>query len=866
MNQKHPSKWAIKFLRWFCKEESIDEIEGDLFEMFYKRSSQSGFKAQCFLFWNVLRSFRRENLKTVQWVGPFWGISWIQSIRYLKRDGVYTFLNALSLAIGFTLTILFTWYAHEELTYDQFHHQKNRIFRVSFDQFLDLGAYATTSYPIGPALKEDFPEVSRMTRFGGIGQLTVRYEERAFLELVNTADEDFFQIFDFKLLEGDPKSVLSDPNQIVISRRMADKYFPGERAVGKKLSIGSSGSYDSVITGVFEDPPPNSHIETDFIMSYATMHKLYDYLGTLWEQMPRNHTYVLLESQVEAASFQEKLTHIQNTYVTELERGGYDLMLIPLDEVHFYEGLINEYTSNRDFNSLITFGMVVALILFIGVINYTNITSSRYLTRIREVGVRKVLGAGKTQLLAQMLFQSFLMVLFSLVLAVVALIFVLPLFNDLAGKSFDGSYLLQMPTIYIIGGLMLGVTLIAGIFPAVKIVSIQFITPSQTESRFVPGRSGWARSSLLIFQYLITFALMVSSVVIYQQLTYLESKVDPGEAARIIVPLNVKLSEDLMVLQEGLAQYPYIQSTAASSHVPSYYGDSWPVQRSLGGTPVQTENFVITENYLDIMSYNLLTGRYLNAQLESDRKGAFIINETCATMLGFSSLEEALGETIYWGSDEPKKGTIIGISEDFHFESFHDKINPALFQFSPYDWMDYNFLIMEVLERDVVKAIKAAEMEVAQIDPNWIVDASIFEEHFKQRYMAETSQGKLATGLTIVAIILTCLGQIGLILHFALSHKKELAIRKVLGATVQQLWFLMTRSYFRFMTLAIVIGVPCCIYLMNSWLEDFYYRIELGWFPFLVSAFAAFLVMILVVSTIAVKSAYLNPVDSLSEE
>ncbi len=865
MSQAHPPKWPLKCLRWFCKEDMIDEIEGDLFEMFLKRSTKSIFKARCFFIWNVLRSFRRTNLKTFRLKFPVWTLSFVQTWRFLKRDGVYSILNALSLAIGFVVTILFVWYAEEELSFDSFHEKRDRIYRVSFNQYIDLGSYASTSYPIGPAMKKDFPEIQAMTRLGGIGRTTVRYEDRAFFETINLADEDFFKIFDFPLILGDPNTALKEHNQLVISESMAQKYFPDENPIGKLLVIGSGGNYDARITGVFADIPSNSHIDVDMVMSYATLYHQFSFMETLWQQMPRNYTYVLLNQESQAASLQDKLEEIEHRYVSDLERGEYDLMLIPLKEVHFYEGLYNENLSNKSFDDLITFGLVVLIILCIGTINFANLTSSRYLTRIKEVGVRKVLGAGSSQLLLQLLFQSFLLAVFSLAFAYLMIGIMFPFVNELAAKAFNPGYFLEPITLITSLVLIVGVTLLASIIPAVKLSAMGFLKSSR-DMGSKPQKGLSKKSYLMLFQYLATFFLMVSSLVMYEQLSFMDDKVDRGTSSRLVIPINANLSDHVQLLEESLEAYPYVLSAAASSHVPSFYGDSWPVRTGMEASPVQTENFVITEDYLDVMSYKILAGRALSRNLQTDINSGFVVNETCVKMLGFSSLEEAIGQTIIFGSDEPKEGKIIGVTEDFHFESFREKISPALFQFKPYDWMNHNFLILKVPEHEVVRAIELAENEIAKTDPDWVVEASFYEANFKRRFLQETAQGQMTVSLTFVAILLTCLGQVGLILHYVFSRQKEMAVRKVLGASVKQLWILMTRSYFGLMLVAIVMAVPLSVYLLNEWLSGFHYRIQLGPEPFFLAATVACILVISVISAVALNSARRNPVESLSEE
>lgn len=863
MALEQPPKWPLKFLRWFCKEESIDEIEGDLTEMFYKRAAYSRFKAQCFFIWNVTRSCRRINQKSVHL--PFWTLSFVQTIRFLKRDGIYSVLNALSLIIGFMITILFVWYAEEELSYDQFHTKKDRIFRVSFNQYMDLGAYATTSYPVGPTLKQDFPEVEAMTRLGSAGRMPVRNEDKAFFEKVKFADEDFFKVFDFPLLLGDSKNALKSHNQVVISESLAEKYFPDQNPMGKQLIIGSDGWYDAEITGVYQDMPVNSHFRVDIILSYETLYHRYNWMRTLWQQMPGNYTYVLLNQESSVSDLASKLPEIRERYVSELDPGKYDLKLIPLEKIHFYEGLYNENSSNRSFEGIVTFGLVVLLILLIATINFSNITSSRYLTRIKEVGVRKVLGADRSQLLLQLLFQSFLLAGFSMILAWVLIIVALPITNELAVKEFDHFYLLRPITIIVSVTLILSVTLIVAIIPAIKVSAMSFLKPPYGGLLQSKNRS-YHKSSMLLFQYLATFFLMVSSIVIYQQLTFMEGQVDRGETARLVIPINDKVSDDIQILQESLNQYSFISGVAASSHVPSFYGDSWPVRYGVDAVPVQTENFVITDDYLNVMSYEVLAGRPLDSQIQTDVEAGFLVNQTCVELLGFGSLEEAIGKTIFFGSDEPKKGKIVGVVEDFHFESFQERIIPALFQFQPYDWMDYKFLVVEASAQESLNVISVVEKEIAKIDPNWVVESNFYEDHFIGRFIKETAQGKLTIILTFIAILLTCLGQVGLILHFVVSRQKEMAVRKVLGATVRQLWVLMTRSYFGLMLLAIVLAVPICTYLLNQWLNKFYYRIELGPEPFLMAGVMACIIVISVISGIALKSANQNPVENLSEE
>ncbi|WP_416864444.1 MAG: ABC transporter permease [Imperialibacter sp.] len=868
MNVVRPPKYPLCFLRWFCREDYLDEIEGDLIELFEKRAEKSPKKARRRFVWDVMKSFRLRNLKKrVITPNLFYNLSFRQSLRYIAREKGYSLLNFTSLAIGALFFILFAWYAVEESSFDSFHSNRTNIYRLAFGEYLDLGPYATTSYPIGPAVRKDFPEVQFMSRFGSNGRLTVRNGDAAFFETVNSADADFFKMFDFELLQGNPETVLEAPNSVVISETLARKYFKDEDPLGKKLTIGSSGNYDSQVTGVFRDVPSHSQLQFELVMSYSTLEKLYSWLSDLWQQMPGNYTYVALYPGTDVPGFEAKLDMIKQSYVSDIERGDYKLTVTPFADVHFQEGLNRELDTKGSRSSLLMFGVIALTVLLVSVFNFVNLISSRYLVRLREMGIRKVMGASRSGLVLQLLFQAFLVVAFSLIIACVLLVLFLPLFNDLTGKDFTPEWLLQKETVVTVVVLLAVCTLGAGIVPALGITGMTPVQSLKSNKVVEAGRWRAGKSLMLIFQYAVSVLLLVGSIIIFRQLQFVESSIEgSSEAGTLVIPLNSGLAEKFDLLKSELVRHPSVLDVGASSHVPGFYGDSWPVRLSPGSDPLQTENFVITGNYLDLMSYQIVAGRQLNESLASDKQAGFVVNETCARMLGFNSPESAIGQTIFFGSEELKEGKIIGIAKDFHFESFKEKIAPALFQFSPYDWMGYNFLVVQAKTSDVLEVISAIEEEVGKLDQQWVVDAKFFDEHFKKFHLEEIRQGKLSTVFAVVAIILSCLGQLGLLVNGTLSRRKEIAIRKVLGARVSQLWYLMTEGYVRLFVVALIFALPLAWYLSMKWLDSFAYHISPGPWPFLAATLVSGLILMTIVSVVTIRSAIANPVNSLMDE
>ncbi len=861
----HPPKLWLRILRWLCREDYLEEIEGDLLELFEKRLQVRSSKASLMFAFDVLRSMRMSNLKrpkTISWSHLSLKKSW----RSISRQGRYSVLNGLNLTIGATFFLLFAMYARQEFAYDHFHSNADRIYRVSLREFLELGAYATTSYPIGPALLEDFPEVEAMTRFGTIGRQKVNFGEHTFFEEVRVADADFFKIFDFHLIAGNAANALTAPNSVAISESIAAKYFGDKNPIGKVLRIGTSEAYHSTITAVFEDFKPFSQIQAQVIVSYSTQHKLYSWLSDLWQQMPSNYTYILLHGNASPAHLTEKLGTFQSTYVADLERGGYLPFLIPLTDVHFYEGLQNELGTNSKWSSLWTFALIALVVLAIGIFNYVNLSVSRNLLREREMGVRKVLGAGRKTLISELLLEAALLAGGALAIAVAVGIAVLPFFNSMASTNFVWQEILTADLIGLIGLLWLVITFSAGLTPAAILskVNARDALGGRTTSGHMRG-SG-IRSVFLAFQYSATICLLIFSLVIFKQLKFVNESIWPSEERiNLVMPLSAQLADKYEVLSQQLESQLTVKAVAASSHVPGYYGDSWPIRLGEHAVPVQTENFVVSANYLDVMPYELLAGRFLSVRLRSD-SASFVINETAVRHLGFSTVAEALGQTIYFGGDNRKQGKIIGVTKDFHFESLHHEIQPAVFQFSPYSWMKYNFLVVSVTKQDISAAIEVIEEQVARLDPAWLVETSVFSENFKKLHLTELRQGKLAAVFSAVAVILGCLGQFGLLMHSALSRKKDFAIRRVLGAGIKQIWRLLAGSYLRYFLVAILVGLPIAWIFSTRWLQAFAYRTEVGFDSVLVGVTISVFVLLVTVTLVTSNAVQVNPVQNLKDD
>lgn len=791
------------------------------------------------------------------------------ALRTLWNDKFYSIISVFGLAISIAFCLLMMVYLHNESTYDQYHKDAHNVYRIVFDNYDDNGPYASTPLPIGPALKADFPEVEAMTRITHAFQSLIRFNNNKFFETLSFVDTGLVDVLNMEFIYGDPKTVLGQPNQIMLSESTAKKYFGNADPVGQLLKIGSSGSLNSVVGAVFKDFPQNTHIQLDIGIPFATYEKVWGE-PNLWQQMPRSYTYVRLVEGQKGIDFANKLPAFAKRHVGEAIPNWeetYQLNIQPIESIYLHSKLQRETDASGDISSLYLLGFIALLVILIAGINYVNYATARFSKRAKEVGVRKILGARRQQLIKQFLLETFLIASVAGSSAFLLAELCLPTFNVIAGKSFVATDLSQQLIFTSLGGLVVLIAFGAGLFPALFLSNFKpvEVLKGKFSNLSLPNIS---RKYLVVTQFTASIILLIATMVVYHQMQFARGQFQSKAQEKIVLfQVNNKLNEKYEVLKETLLKIPGIEKVTAGSNMPTFYGDSWPVRRDLETDPVQTENYVIENGFIETLDYELIAGRDLDKARTADEKGGYILNEMAVRLLGFDDPQTALDQTIYWGSDElTKKGIIVGVIKDFHFESLHNKIEPALLQFSPTSWLTNNFVAAKIKASEYAAIQPAIQKTVAQLDSDWMADVQFLDANFEKVHRKDIQQGQIFGAFALLAIIISCLGLLGLVAFSTERRTKEIGVRKILGASASSIIALLSKEFLTLILIAFLIAIPSAWLMMKSWLTNFVYHIELQWWMFALAGIVTIGIALLTISFQSIKAALANPIKSLRSE
>ena len=792
------------------------------------------------------------------------------ALRSLIKHKFYAGVSILGLAASIAFAVLMVAYVHNESTFDSYHDRSDNIFRIVFDNYEDLGAFATTPLPIGPALLKDYPELESMTRISNGYNSLVRFKNNKFFETISFVDSGLVDVFSLHFIHGDPSTVLKEPNQVILSESTAQKYFGEDNPIGKMLEIGSTGVLNSEVVGVFRDFPQNSHISLDLAAPFSTFEKTWGISNTeLWLQMPSNYTYVRLFEGQDIGDFSSKLPAFAEAYVGgEIADPGksYVMNVQQIEDIHLNSHLQREAGPNNDLSNLYMLGFIALLILLVAAINYINHSTARFSQRAREVVIRKVVGATRKQLVLQFLSETLLIVTLAAVTALVIAQLLIPIFNEISGKTFTDVDLRKTMIVMCLGLIVFLLTLLSGIFPALFLSSFRPIEVLKGKfSRFaIPEIS---RKYLVTIQFTTSIILIIATLVVSSQMDFARKLFQPDHDEKVVLfQTNGKINNKMNVLKEELLREPGILSVTASSNIPTFYGDSWPIRTSVEGSPVQTENYAVDDDFIQTLGFELVAGRDIYKERATDVEEAFILNQTAVRKLGIANAQEAIDQAIYWGSDQKKKGRIVGVVEDFHFQSLHNVVEPAIIQFSPFNWMTYNFCALRIQVDQYEQIEKKVEELLSDIDPKWIADIRFLDDNFEKMHEKDIRQGNLFGSFALLAIIISSLGLLGLIAFATERRTKEIGIRKVLGCSIPGVVGHLTKDFFILVLVAFMLAVPISYAWMSHWLKGFAYSVELSWWQFAAAGIGLTLLVGITVSYMSIKAALVNPVKSLRSE
>jgi putative ABC transport system permease protein len=791
------------------------------------------------------------------------------AFRNIKKYRGYSFINIIGLSIGMTCCFLIMLWVYDELSFDRFHKNASNLYKVEQDYFYSGETYHVypTPYPMGPAIKAEVPEVVEQTRYASLGNVLLRYKNKVFFEnRANAVDPSFLKMLTFPFLSGNPETALGEPNSIVISKEIASKYFGNENPIDAVITLDNKYSFN--VTGVFKNVPTNSFLQFDVLVPFDFTEETGQYQDS-W----RSNSIITLVQLHDDASIPEvnsKITEIRHRHVAEsfsdpesLRQFNEDpmtqVMLIPLTDVH-----LRRHAATGQQSSVMTyiyvFTVVAFVVLLIACINFMNLATARSAGRAKEVGVRKVVGAMKTNLIKQFYSESILQACLSLFFAVCLTISVLPQFNALVGKEFAIKNLMQFK--FVIG--MIAVTLVTGIFagsyPALFLSSFQ---PAKVlRGAFSRGaKSGFFRKTMVLIQFTLSIFLIIGTGVVYRQMNYMQNMELGYDKEHVIyIPLRGDTKESYEVFKEMLRGDPGILNVSGSWLWPAYIGADSGGAEWEGKDPeldLRVCFNMVDFDYVETMKIELVEGRTFARTFTSDSSGAFLINQELLRIMG---KESAINERFnFWGID----GAIIGVMKDFNFKSLHSKIEPLAITVNT-NSIDY--ALIRLASGDIPEGIKTVQSAWQKIYPNYPFEYHFLDQALETNYQNERTTRTLIQIFTILALLIACLGLFGLASFTAEQRTKEIGIRKVLGASIPSVVFLLSKEFTRWVLLANLTAWPVAYLLMKSWLQKFAYRMDLGMDIFIISGLLAFGVALLTVSFQSIKVALANPAQALRYE
>lgn len=812
--------------------------------------------------------------------------------RILLRKKRFSLINILGLAIGMAACLLIVQYISFELSYDKFHQNAGNLYRVkhqSYNQGNLIENLPKTYSAVGPALKNDFPEVKEITRISKLsGLVTARQpngSQVAFNEgNLYRAESSFLKVFSFPMLQGSTDA-LKNPNGVVITEKTAEKYFPGQDAIGKTIKIQqqiSGTDITRIVTGVCKNVPANSQLQFDFLV--ASDPKEGDWI------YPDSYTYVLLSPQTDAKTFEAKLPRFMKKYIngnvsnSSPTQGKTNLTnlvftLQPLLDVHLYSNLSEEISNGGNGNLIWYLGLIATLILIIAYINYVNLSTAGMIDRAKEVGVRKVLGSQRAQLVIQFLFESMLLNLAGIAVAIFVVLLAMPWFSKLCGVQM--SFTLWQNPVFLfafVGCLLLGI-LASALYPALVLSNYK---PVQIlKGKFMSTGEGIPlRKILVVFQFVATIAFMIGTLVVYQQVNYMKTAnkgMDMSKTLIVMAPQNVRpTDQDMMaftsrdsVFQTELTRNPTVQSVTSSSSIPGQsidYVMSYTRRTPAAGEKsLRLSTLEIGEKFIDQFKVKVVAGDKLS-QSKQYNKPPMMLNEAAVVSLGFKNSKDAIGKIVETknGRGRVFENEVVGVIQNFHQTSLKDAFTPTVIRMiDPSSVTHYE---VKINSNDMARSIALIQKTYQNVFPDSAFDYFFLDEFFDQQYKVEQHFGQAFSLFAGFAIFVACLGLFGLTLITISQRIKEIGIRKVLGASVNNILILLSKDFMGLILIANMIALPIAYWGCYRWLQNYQFRIDFSIWFFVLPMLMVCLIALITISTQAIKAALSNPVKSLRTE
>jgi len=874
----HPPKWALKFLRWFCREDYLPEIEGDLFELYNLRTKKSIRSSNLFFIWNVIRSFRSTNLRTGT---PFKSTGMLKNyfkigVRSLLKDQRFSFINLAGLSLGLSIFMTIGLLVHHELTFDKFHSKSDRIYQViqEFQNADGADPEIFTSLYLSEALRNDLPVVENAVTVHGTQSTWAEANGKRFFEEEGIfSGPQFFEIFDFELKYGEPRTVLSERRSIVLTESLAMKFFDYEDPMGKEINLESYGRF--IVSGVMKDVPANSYIQFEFIITQD-----YDfYFGRTaawypgWFQSWEGNgvaTYVLLDDSQNATVFESQVSAVLAKNLgpdKEINRH----YLLGLEDLHFdshgIDGRVNEYVKGEFKQVQFLIGVAI-MILAMACFNYINISTSRYTKRTREVGVRKAMGAHNKQVTNQFLVESFIMVVVAFSVGLILVWLLLPYFNTLTGidLAFDGEILIQLSPYF--AATILLVTILAGFYPAFHLSRFPVISVLKNTT-VSGGGNGYLRKGLVAIQYFFVISMLATLVIVNEQYSFMSSKslgFDTEEM--VVVEVNGGgVRNNFNVIKNELQLEPDILGVTGMTRMMGGYRSGASVQVHDMQTPEYNQPmrfFGMDSDGLSTLDIELVGGVGFSGNERLDSTSIFL-NEMAARKFGGAAV---IGKSLEIVGDDGDvlRAKVIGITNNFHSKSLHESISPVVLGYYKNQFQGLDDIVIKLSGSNTMATLETIEKIHNKYDSNDVMTWEFMDDMTQRAYEKELIFRDIFVGASVLSFCIAILGLIGLTSYNVVSKTKEIGIRKILGASFLSILNIEAKEQAKYLVLSAAISVPISWWLANSWLTNFEYRISVSPFTFIFVILFILVTTFLVVWLVGRKVASSPPIEAIRYE
>ncbi|MBN2411175.1 ABC transporter permease [candidate division KSB1 bacterium] len=775
------------------------------------------------------------------------------AFRNIQKFKGYSIINITGLTLGMTCCIFILLWVQHELSYDRFHEHADSLYRViDYEKYSngDELTFSTNPPALAPVLKEEYPEINELCRIIEPDGAVIRYQDNSFNEEnILCADPAFFSMFSFPFVEGKKETVLKDPSSIVISEKMANKYFGDVEAVGKTLRI--NNTTDFLVAGVFKDLPSNSHIHFDFVLPFEAAKLLGNEIEG-WNSYAYTF-YVLLNVKTDVGLFNQK---IKDTIKRYDDTAIVELSLQPVVDIHLRSGDMWGIGGDGDIRYVYLFSMIAVLILLVACINYMNLTTAYSGNRTKEIGLRKVIGARRSELILQYMGESVILAIIALIFSILLVFLCLPFYNTLSGKEFVLNFSNYKNCAILLFGVTILTGIIAGSYPALFLSSFKPVIIFKGNLKIGSGNSIF-RKILVSMQFVLSICLIITTLTVNRQMFYLKNKkLGFNNEHLLYIYLPGELGEKTELIKNEFNKNNAVQNSSVVSSLPlpvnaSFILDSWDGRQ--GDDKFLTHFMSVDYDFLNTMELTMAEGRFFSKEFPSDTQDGAVVNETAVRVMG---MESPIGKNV-------GRGKIIGVMQDYHFRSLHSKITPLLLIFSR---KQSNYILIRLKTGDVAQSLQSLETTWRHNFAEYPFEYRFLDERINKLYSSEQQVEKIMKVFTLLAVFIACLGLFGLASFTTAQRRKEIGIRKVLGLSVGGIVKMLANDFTQYVLYANLISWPVAWFAMSKWLQNFAYRIQLHFWMFLTAGVLALCVALLTIGYHSIRAATANPVEALRYE